>query len=61
MATCFCYYLLQQADPWSQNKVNASSDEQMNVIRHDHVSADCNAMVTFCELAKLNKRCMNWI
>ena len=32
---------LQAADPWRKHKICIASNEKMDVIRHDHITANC--------------------
>ena len=40
--------LFQHSDPWPELKIVWSADEKMNVIGHDHISANGNVMSRIC-------------
>jgi hypothetical protein len=57
----FFQALLQHAHPSAKLEIVRPANEQMNVIRHDHVATNGDVVPRVCTLRKFDERSGNWI
>ncbi len=53
--------LFQHSNPSAQNKSWSAADKQMDMVRHNHIAANCNTKLVRGALSKENKCSMNFM